>query len=332
MFLKRSLLFVVQRKQTGGTLTSILQTAGLSRAADDTYAVQDYITSRDALAGLIKTEGLRDVFARPEADPLSRFPSITGEDTFEHFYSYYQKHVEVLLDSTTGVSTLSVKTFRSEDSQRIANALLVAGEQLINRMNARQRDNAMRDARKEVGLAEQRVQEIETQFATFRNREALLDPNKQSIPMLQSINELETMLSRTNLQLSQLMVSSPRSPLIADYRRRVAALQGQIDDAKTKITGTDESLVPKITAYDMLTLQRQFADRQLSSATSSLEMARMQAERQDLYLDPIVQPNLPDYAAYPKRIADLAIVFATMMGIYIMGALLIAGAREHHIV
>ena len=315
-----------------GMLNSLLQTAGLSRAQDDTYAVQDYILSRDAVADLIKNHGLMDVFSRPEADPLSRFPPVYGGETFEHFYKYYKKHVDVELDSNTGVSTLTVQTFRAEDSKRIAAALLVAGEQLVNRMNERQRENAMRDARKEIGLAEERVQAVEAKLAEFRNKEELLDPNKQSVPMLQSIHELETMLSRTNLQISQLVVSSPNSPLIADYKRRAVALQGQIDDNKAKITGTDKSLVPKITAYDMLSLQREFADKQLASATSSLESARMQAERQELYLDPIVQPNTPDYAAYPKRIADLAIVFASLLGLYIIGALMIAGAREHRIV
>ena len=311
--------------QSPGMLSSLLQTAGVARAADDTYAVQDYIASRDALAEMIANQGLRQVFNRPEADPLSRFPMVELWSTFEHFYQYYQKHIDVFLDTTTGVSTLTVKTFRADDSQRIANALLASAEGLINRMNDRERENDLRDARKEVGVAEVRVQDVERQIAEFRNREALLDPNKQSVPMLQSINELETLLSRANLQLAQTVTSSPHSPLIADYQRRVMALQGQIDAAKTKVTGTDKSLVPKITAYDMLTLQREFADKQLASAITSLQESRLQSERQQLYLDTIVQPNLADYPAYPKKLVSIAIVFATALGIYLMALLLISG-------
>ena len=137
---------------------------------------------------------------------------------------------------------------------------------------------------------------------------------------------------REDLQIPQLKTSSPCTPLIADYERRTTALQSQIAEAKTKITGTETSLVPKITAYDRLMLQREFADRQLASATTSLETARMQAERQQLYLDPIVQPNTADWPAYPKRFASIAISFATLCGIYLMAALLISGAREHRFV
>ena len=282
--------------------------------------------SRDAAQELIANQDLKDVFNRPEADVLSRFPEFWRGETFEHFYKYYQDHVSVTLDSNTGVSTILMKTFRAEDSQRVTTALLSAAENLINRMNARQRENSMRDARKEVGLAEQRVLEVTGQIAAFRNRESTLDPTKQSVPMLAGIFELQTQLSKVNLQISQLTVSSPKSPLIGEYQRRGQALQAQIDQAKLKITGTDQSLVPKIAAFDMLTLQRDFADRQLASATTSLEAARMQAERQQLYLDLIVQPNQADYAAYPKRIASIAVVFASMLGLYLMGALLVAGA------
>jgi capsular polysaccharide transport system permease protein len=326
--------FVVhgQTAQSPGVLSTLLESTGMGRAEENTYAVNDYILSRDALSEMIKDQDLPAVFNRPEADSLSRFPLLQWHATFEHFFKYYLEHVDVTLDTTTGVSAITVKTYRPEDSQRIANALLGAAEALVNRMNTRQRENAMRDARKEVALAESRVADVANQIAKFRNREALLDPTKQSVPMLAGINDLQTMLSRTNLQISQLTTSTPRSPLIADMRRRAAALQGQITDARAKITGTDSSLVPKIAAFDKLELQRLFADRQLASATASLEAARMQAERQQLYLETIVQPNKSDYPAYPKAFASIAVAFATFMAIYVMASLLIAGAREHRLV
>jgi capsular polysaccharide transport system permease protein len=314
-----------------GMISSLLQTAGVGRAQDDTYAVQEYIMSRDALTQLIKTEKLPEVFERPEADIFSRFPLFLRGRSFEHFYEYYTNHVAVELDSATGVSKLTVKTFRAEDAQRIANALLTSAEDLVNRMNDRQRENAMRDARKEVGLAEKRVQSVAANIADFRNRESILDPTKQSVPMLQGIFELQQALVRTNIQLAQLAASSPQSPLIADFKQRASALQAQINDAKSKVTGNGTSLVPKIAAYDMLTLQREFADRGLASATASLEAARTQAERQQLYLDTIVSPNRADYPAYPKKISSIAVVFFSFLGIYSVSKLLLAGAREHKV-
>lgn len=315
-----------------GALASILQSTGVSRAQDDTFAVQDYIMSRDALQELVSKEDLKAVFGRPEADWLFRFPNPLRNDTFEFLHKYYLRHVDVQMDSTTGVSELTVKTFRAADSKRIATALLAAGERLINRMNDRERENALRDARKEVLIAETRVKDVSGRLADFRNRESLLDPNKQSVTMLQVITNLQAKLSSVKLEMSQLQSSSPNSPLIASARQRASALQAQIDDAKSKITGTDSSMVPKIREFDMLTLDRDFADRQLLSATTSLETARINADRQQLYLEAIVSPNEPDYAEYPKRAAGTAIVFASLCGLFVMGTLLLAGAREHKLV
>ncbi len=312
-----------------GVLNSLLQGAGVTRAQDDTFAVHDYILSRDALQELAQTIDIRTLFARPEADPLSRFPIIYGGDTFEHLYKYYRKHVDLTFDSTTGVSELTVQAFRPEDARLIASALLTAGEQLVNRMNERQRSNTMRDARAEVALSEQRVEEVASKIASFRNRESLIDPDRQSVAMLQGITDLQTRVVQAKTQIAELTRSSPNSPLIPTAQRRVVALQAQIDEARAKVTGTDESLVPKMTEFNLLTLQREFATRALASATASLETARLNAERQQLYLDPIVQPNEADYAAYPKRFASIALVFGICFGLYTITLLLLAGAREH---
>ena len=223
--------FVVRgaQQQSPGLLSSFLQSAGMARAEEDTYAVQDYFLSRDALKELAQQEGIKDVFNRPEGDFLTRFPSPLLEyadlrntpfgDSFEHMFRHYIRHVAVHMDTTTGVTELTVTTYRPEDSRRLANALLAAGERLVNRMNDRQRENALRDARKEVRIAETRVLDIASRIADFRNREALLDPNRQAVPMLQAITTLQTRLTSLKLEMVQMQ---PNSPLLPGARQRAA--------------------------------------------------------------------------------------------------------------
>ena len=147
--------------------------------------------------------------------------------------------------------------------------------------------------------------------------------------LLAAIQDMTNRVTAAKTQLGMLMRSSPQSPLIKDRQTFIDTMQGQIDQARARITGTDRSMVPQITEFDSLTLQRDFAERQLSSAVAFLDTARLNAERQQLYLDEIVKPNEADYAAYPKRFADVAIVFASLFGLYTIGKLLVAGAREH---
>ena len=314
-----------------GVLGSLLQSTGVGRAQDDTFAVHDYVLSRDALEELGQTVDVRALFARPEADLLSRFPWPYAGDTFEHLYKHYLNQVAVSFDSTTGVTKITAKAFRPEDAHTVATALIAAAESLVNRMNTRQRENTMRDARRDVALSEQRVEGVAARIAGFRNRESVIDPDKQSVAMLQGITELQRMVVQANTQIAELTRSSPRSPLIPTAQRRVAALEAQIEEARAKVTGADGSLVPKMTEFDLLALQREFATKALASATTSLEVARVNADRQQVYLDQIVKPNEADYAAYPKRFASVGIVFASCFGLYTIGMLLVAGAREHRL-
>ncbi len=314
---------------SSGVLSSLLQGAGVSRAQDDTFAVQDYILSRDGLQELNGAVDVRGLFARPEADPLSRFPRPFMGDTNEHLFKHYLNRVDVSYDSTTGVTLLTVKAFRPGDAATMARALLAGGERLVNRMNDRQRETTMKEARREVSDAEARMKRVATDLAAFRNRESLLDPNKQAAPLLAAMQDMTNRVTASRTQLGMLMRASPQSPLIPDIQNRIETMQKQIDAARQRITGSDKSMVPQMTEFDMLTLQRDFAERQLSSAVSFLDTARLSAERQQLYLDEIVKPNEADYPMYPKRFADVAIVFATLFGLYTIGTLLAAGAREH---
>ncbi len=326
--------FVVrgQGSQPSGMLSSLLLSGGGGSASEDTYAVEDYVMSRDAAQEMLRTQSLKTVFDRPEGDRLARFPNPFGRNTFEHFFHYYQNHVTAELDSTTSISTLTVRTFRAADSQRIAVALLASGERLVNRMNARQRENMISSAAREVDEAEDRLRGVAAQMADYRNREALLDPLKQSVPMMKDISDLQTMLTTTQVQIAQLRTSAPNSPLIPVYERRTAALKQQIVQSARGITGSDQSLVPKITVYDDLTIQRDLAEKQLTAAAAALGTAKAQADRQALWLEQITAPNLADYPVYPRSAVSVLVVFASLLGLYLIARLVISGAREHKIV
>ncbi|GBQ63419.1 lipopolysaccharide biosynthesis protein [Ameyamaea chiangmaiensis NBRC 103196] len=325
--------FVVrgQTTQSGSMLAGLLQ-GGATGATEDTYAVQDYLMSRDAAALLIEKQNLKSVYDPPEADAIARFPNFYSGKTFEHFYAYYQRHVVAELDTTTGLSTLRVRTFSAAESQRIARALLAAAEELVNKMNARQRANTIEASLRELDDSTRRLSALNAKIDSYRNEIAMLDPTRQSQPVLHDIASLQSLLITTRVQLAQLERSTPGSPLIPVYMRRIDALNDEIAHTATNVTGSQDSLVPKISAYDELVFQRTLLEKEVATAASAVEAAKVQANRQTLYLDEVTQPNLPDYAAYPRGVADTAIVFATTLGLYLMVMLLIGGAKEHKLV
>jgi capsule polysaccharide export protein KpsE/RkpR len=110
---------------------------------------------------------------------------------------------------------------------------------------------------------------------------------------------------------------------------RIHAYEQQAEDERTKMAGDAGSLAPMIGEYERLTLERDLAGKTLSAAATASEEARLEARRKRLYLERVVNPNLPDAPTEPHRMQSLITVLASLLLAYGIIALLIAGFREH---
>lgn len=310
-------------------LSSLLQGTGISRAQDDVFSVQDFVMSRDALLKLQEKIDLRKIFGRPEADLMARYPNVLDHSSVEDFFRYYKRRVTVTYDTTTGISTILVKAFRPEDAQMIANELLKESEMLVNRLNVRAHENAVRDADTDVHLAEDRVAQAQHDVLEYRTRESLLDPNKSSGALFDTLSKMQAELTAERTRIAELERTSPDSPIRSTLEANMTVLEAQIDSQRAKLAGGGNSMAPKISEYDRLMLRQDFASRELASALASLEAARAEARRQNIYLDRVVEPNSPDKAEFPKRIRTVLTIFLCCFMAYSIVRLLISGVREH---
>jgi capsular polysaccharide transport system permease protein len=93
--------------------------------------------------------------------------------------------------------------------------------------------------------------------------------------------------------------------------------------------GGNNTFANKAADFERLTLERAFADRQVASALASLEAARNEARRKQLYLERIVQPNLPDYALEPRRARNVLATFILGLVAFGVMSMLLSGVKEH---
>ena len=299
------------------------------RSSDDAYIVKDFILSRDAMDYLVANAGLKEAFERPEADFLWRYPSLFQAGTNESLFRHYLKFVSVDYDQTTGVADLRAQGFRPADAQRIAQALVVRAETLINGLNERSSADAIRSALLEVETAEQRAHHALDALTQFRNREKLIDPAQVSLASLNTIESLSLTMAEANASLSDIEKATPAGPQVAPMRRKIAALQDQIAEERRKLSGGAGSLAPQLAEYEGLMLDQSFAEKSFLSALAALETARVDAQRQRVFLEPVTSANLPDYPAYPHRMIWTLVVFAAgIMGWRIVRTL-VADTQSH---
>jgi len=315
--------------QAASPLGLMLKGAGFTRSQDDTYTVHDFMLSRDALKRLVDEHAINKAFASDRVDPFSRFAGLDGDHSFEALHRYYQKHVDIQLDSASSITTLTVRAFTAEDAWRINQKLLAMSEALVNQLNERGRQDMIRFAAAEVADAESKAKTAALALSNFRNQKGVIDPERQSAIQLQQIAKLQDDLIATKAQLAQVRSVTPENPQISALQKRQETLQAEIDAETNRVAGGERSLANKAADYQRLALEREFADKQLASVMASLETARNEAQRKQLYLERIVQPNKPDIAMEPRRLRG---VFATLvLGLITWGILtiLIAGVREH---
>ena len=317
-----------QRPAQGG-LGALLQGTVFSRSQDDTYSVHDYIRSRDALQELQAKLGYRGMYSSGNIDLLSRFPGVSWDDSFEALHRHYLKNVSVEFDTASSISVLRVRAFTAKDATAVNDLLLQMGERLVNNLNNRSRQDLIQSAEAEVKIAEERSRTAAVALAGFRREGGVYDPDRQSAVQLQGVAKMQEELLATELQAKQLRQLSPSNSQVATLDARVQALRQAMESESAKVVGRGGSLAAKAPAYDRLLVEKSFADRQLAAAFASLESARSEAQRKQLYLERLVQPNLPDVAVEPRRLRSIAGVLAVGIIFWGMMILVIASIREH---
>lgn len=307
---------------------SFLQMAGFGRSQDDILSVQSFLSSRDATRLLVERLPIRSYYGQSGSDPIARYPSLIYGPSLEELHRYLRWMITTAYSSNTGITTLRVQAFLPEHAMKIADTLLELSEWMINRMNGRIHEDAVRVAAEEVKRNEERLIAAQVAITRFRNAELTIDPASSSLIVTELIARLSGELAQAQTQLREISAGTPSGPLIAPMQRRVAALELQIQSERKKLSGDDGGLAGKIAAYERLVLEREFAKKSLESAVEILNAANMEARRQQLYLERIAQPAISDYPLAPERVRTILTIGTANLLALLIGWLILSGIKE----
>jgi capsular polysaccharide transport system permease protein len=323
--------FVVRSpdKPSASGLGVLLKSAGFANAGDEIFAAQDYVLSRDALQAVNKDGGFARAYSAPSISIFDRFNSLGSGGTFEDLYKYYEGKVSVDHDTTSSITTLTVRAYNPHDALGFNEQLLEMAEATVNRLNERGRQDLIRFATTEVNDAKEKARGAALALSAYRNREGVVDPEKQATVQLQMISKLQDELIATKTQLLQLRAFTPENPQIEVLAAKVKGLSREADEQLGKVAGDRKSLAATAAQYQRLALESQFADKQLAGAMASLQDALNEARRKQAYVERIVQPNLPDDALEPRRYRGILATFVLGLAAWGILTMLLAGVREH---
>lgn len=294
-------------EQAGGI--GILASSAAVSLVQDTVVVTNYITSRPLVEQLQAELDLRKMFSRDGIDPLSAFDP---DGTIEDLVRYWAQHVKVSIDSLSGLTTLTVNAYSPEDALAIAQALMRHSEELVNSLQERTTGDLVRDTESELNRAEARLKETRSQLQALRNDKGTLDPNADAQGLYRLLDQLRLEEAQAKNELTVLSGRlSPSAPQLRPVRARIAAIQSQIERLEADLTGespeSTDNVSASLTVFERSELENEIAERRYAAAVSSLEAARLTAERQRIYLTPFVEPQLAQDPTAPARLLYCAI-------------------------
>ncbi|MEZ5714814.1 MAG: hypothetical protein R3D85_06360 [Paracoccaceae bacterium] len=302
-------------------------------SSSDTDILFAYLTSQELVRKADESVDLRAIWSRvPKSkDPIFAFdPSGTIEDLLEH----WQRKVSIIYDSSTGMIDLRILSFDAEDSRRIADFLLAECSEMINRLSAIAREDAIKYSREELEGAVERLKTARRNVTEFRNRHQIVDPTIDTQGQMGLLTTLQQQLAEALIEVDLLKdTARENDPRILQAQRRVAVIEDRIDAERRKLGigangGGSDVYANLVGEYEGLVVERQFAEEAYTSALAAYDGARTEARRQSRYLAAHVPPTLAEAAEYPERAKDLGLIGLMLLIIWSIGILLYYSLRD----
>ena len=313
---------------SSGGLAAILASPVIASGSSETMVVADYIHSQDMLNKIKERMDFSAHYTDPSIDKFSR---LNKHATQEQMLEYFQHQVDVVRDTQSQVVTLRARAFDPHTAQQMADLLIELSEDLVNEMSRRIEVDALAIARDEVERATLKVSMASEELTRFRNARESINPAEESSAMLGIVSNLEAKLivSRTELT-EKLAYIREDSPIIVSLKNRVKALERQLSLERGRIVGGDGAQMSGlIQDYGPLALSQELAQRQYTSALTSLEVARLEAQRKKQYVVTFIEPGLPDDALEPRRFLEVLTVAILSFLSYTIGGLMWSALRDH---
>lgn len=323
--------FLIQKADgaAGGSSLAGMFGGSMMATSQDSIAVQSFLQSRDAMLRLDKEMDYKAHFSQDTIDGLERLDPAASN---EALYKLYRRNVKIGFDPTEGIVKMEVIAADPKSSEDFSKALLGFAEQHVDHLTQRVREDQMKGARETYDDAEAKIAVAQQKVLNLQEQLGVLDPTSETALVMTQVAEVETMLSKKKLELSQLQANAkPSKARVKGVQGDMERLQEQLDGLRASMTvsGVGNKSLAAVTG-ELRIAEAELQTRQLmlGQTIQQLETARIEANRQVRYLSTSVSPVAPDEPTYPRSFENTALAFLIFAGIYLMLSLTVSILRE----
>lgn len=319
-------------------LTMLVQLPNSTSSLEDQHIVEDYINSRSMLESIEQQFDLDRIYGTGG----DLFAEMGSGLTVERRVEYWKKHVDVTIDSNSGITTLEVDAFRPQDALTMARAVLARAQTMVQNLSDEGDADAVRQSKRQFDATGKLLSDVRAHITQFRRQNHMVDATHTGELTLQMVGGLEASLAETQSQIQQLRTYlKPDDPRISVLQARANSLRQQIDLQKTGLAETAAPFVangsssPDVLPASVLA-QSEVLETELDVALKGYMVAAAayyQAQGNLLehrrFLEVFVKPALPEDADKPERFRMIATVFLTSLIVWCLVITIGGAVRDH---
>ena len=303
-------LIVLNPKQNGPSLSSLLSGASGDSSEQGGYILKTYFASWDAFHRVAAPLNLVERFR--DGDFVSRFGGLaTAFQTSDiALWRYFQKHVDVDIDQKSGIVTVDVNAYDPAHAVDLAKLLLTHAVGHMDQMNAQQEGDIVKNAVARRNAIEASLQRDLGALAAFRNQTGTYDPKELYLSNLTLMNSLEMKATELKSQREAIARATPNNPQAETLGTAVQSVHSDMSAAAKGFPAMARSS----SRYEKLLVSRDNNITLLGQANMALQQAQANAEQNRYYLNVISSPSEPRTAERPQRLLWIGgIAFASLL-------------------
>lgn len=298
-------------------------------SAQENIYVQRFLENMPAMIRLNNDQGFHAHFSSPDIDPLNR---LAPDATLEDIFKMYLRQLDVGFDPAEGVIRMEIRAADPQTSYNFAQALQDYAEDSIHEMSEDLRQTRIAGAQSNFEAANESVIAARNRVVELQESGGLISAETEIASIQSRIETLESDILRQELRLQEITSSpQPNATRVRVIEENIQRMQDTIAQLRSTLTENqsfDESLAR--TQVELVAAQNELQLRQemRSQALQALETARIEANRQALYIVQTVEPVLAETAAYPKSFENTLAAFLVFLGIYLAFSITASVLRE----
>lgn len=298
-------------------------------SSSDAQILYDFIKSQPLVEQVDEALDLRELYGAPERDPVF---ALARDASVEDLIDYWDRMVQVSIETSTGVISLEVRGFTAKDAKRVTEEVLGLSANLVDDLSRIARDDATKFTREEVEGAQERLKAIRLALHEFRMENDTIDPGSIVTSQMGVVAALQNSLAQALVERGTILgFASVEDQRVRSLDARIAAIREQISEERRTLASSDEGLAPLVEmmgTYEALLVDLEFAQNAYTAALASAEQANAEARRKSRYLAVHIPPTEAEDSLYPQRALLTFLVFIGSLAAWAVAVLIYYNVRD----